>query len=218
MSKYTHDIKKVNYQSLKSEYSDPESLSYKKSRIVDEYIPDGGNYLDIGMGTGESIFLRLGKHDKIFGIDFDETSVSICKKKFDQYSDIKLMKAGINDIQTIFTEPFNCITCLDILEHIEEKDVAPALLKIKDSLNENGIFIFSGPGVFEKIKIFLGKSPTHLHSHSSYGWRNIIERAGFKILSIETVEFPIIHSNFLRKKIHLFGKCCIIVAQNRNNC
>ena len=79
-------LEKVNYTSLNSEYSDPTSLSYKKIRIVDGYIPNGRNYLDIGMGTGELISLRLGKHDKIVGIDYDETSVSICQKKFDQVS------------------------------------------------------------------------------------------------------------------------------------
>lgn len=210
-------VEKVNFKSLESEYADPESLSYKKIRIVDGYIPNGGNYLDIGMGTGELISLRIGKHDKIFAIDYDETSVLMCQKKFGQYSQINLKKSGISDIQNIFSEQFDCITCLDILEHIKEADVPPALLKIYDSLQKDGIFIFTGPGIFEKIKIFLGKSPTHFHSHSSYGWKKMISNAGFAIINVETVEFPIIQSDFLRRKVHLFGKCCIIVAQKKIN-
>lgn len=43
----------------------------------------------------------------------------------------------------------------------------------------------------------------------------MIRQAGFIIASVETVEFPIIHSKFLRKKLHLFGKCCLIVAHKR---
>lgn len=208
-------VRKVDFKSLESEYSNPDSISYQKIRIVDGYIPNKGNYLDIGMGTGELISLRIGKHNKIFGIDYDDISVSICQKKFGQYSKIKLLKLGIGDIQNVFSEKFDCITCLDILEHIKEAEVAHALQNIYESLHNNGIFIFSGPGIFEKIKIYLGKSPTHFHSHSSYGWKKMIENAGFTIINIETVEFPIIRSNFLRKNLHLFGKCCIIVAQKK---
>ncbi len=211
-------LEKTSYSSLELEYSDPDSLSYKKIRLVNSYIPGGGNYLDIGMGTGELITLRIGKHEKIFGIDPDEVSLTICQKKFDQYNDVNLIKASIGDIQYIFNGRFDCITCLDVLEHINEIAVSSALQNIYKSLNEAGIFIFSGPGIYEKIRIFLGQSPTHLHSHSSYGWKKYIKRAGFSIINVESVEFPLIHSEFLRKNIHLFGKCCVIVAQKKNIC
>jgi 2-polyprenyl-3-methyl-5-hydroxy-6-metoxy-1,4-benzoquinol methylase len=204
---------KVNYSSLNSEYTDPTSLSYKKLRIINAFIPDGGSLLDIGMGTGELISLRLGKHKKIFGIDCDDTSVSMCRKKFSQNPEILLSKAGISDIRTTFPEKFDCITCLDVLEHIEEREVSSSLSDIFMALRKNGILIFSGPGVVEKIRIFLGKSPTHLHSHSSHGWKKIIEKAGFTVICVETVEFPLIRSDFLRKKMHIFGKCCVIVAK-----
>lgn len=174
-------LEKVNYTSLNSEYSDPAGLSYKKIRIVDQYIPNGGNYLDIGVGTGELISLRVGKHQKITGVDNDETSVRICQKKFGKYHDINLISAGIADIKNKFNDKFDCITYLDILVHIEERDVEPSLQNIYNLFNEDDIFIFSGPGIFEKVRIFLGRSPTHLHSHSPYGWKKYIENVGFKI-------------------------------------
>jgi 2-polyprenyl-3-methyl-5-hydroxy-6-metoxy-1,4-benzoquinol methylase len=124
---------KENFKSLNSEYSDPDSLSYKKIQIANGNIPIGGNCLDIGMGIGELISLRVNKRDKLFGNDFDAKSVSFCGKK--------LMKTGINKFPTIFREQFDCITCLDILEHIEQKDVSSQLLNNYNSLNKNGIFI-----------------------------------------------------------------------------
>lgn len=208
----------VNFPALESEYANPNSLSFKKIQIVNEYVPEGGKFLDIGMGTGELISLRRGKHEHIYGIDSDDTSVQICKEKFNQCKDIVVSHGDINDIDNIFHEKFDCVTCLDILEHIEERNVPQVLINIFTSLNEGGMFIFSGPGIFEKIRILLGRSPTHLHSHSSYWWRKYIENTGFTIINVQSVEFPLINKEFLRRNFHLFGKCCIIVAQKKKVC
>ncbi len=96
------DFRKVNFEQLSSEYSDPESLQCKKLQIVDSYI-QGGALLDVGMGTDE-------------------------------------------------------------------------------------------------------------HSRSPSGWRGLIEGAGFKVTSVETVKFPILRSEYLRKNLCVLGKGCIIVT------
>jgi predicted TPR repeat methyltransferase len=207
----------VDFGALQSEYSDPASLGHKKIRLVNRYIPDGGRFLDIGMGTGDLIALRIGRHRQISGIDCSDTSVDLCGQKFGHLPDILLSKGTIEDFHTRYPEPFDCITCLDVLEHIEERDVAGVLHHIHDSLARGGIFIFTGPGIFEKARIFFGRSPGHLHSHSSYGWKSLIETAGFKIISVESVEFPLIRLEVLRKNLHLLGKCCLIVARKAGN-
>jgi SAM-dependent methyltransferase len=207
----------VNFQLLEKEYSDPTSLGYKKIHLINTLIPEGGRLLDIGMGTGALLSLRVGRHQQIIGIDNDDTSVAICKEKFGNNPEVEVTNAGISDIKNRVKGTFSCITCLDILEHIDEKDVAPSLQNIFSLLAEDGIFIFSGPGMFEKIRIFLGRSPTHLHSHTPHGWSRYVQNAGFKILDVQSVEYPVIHSEFLRKKFPIFGKCCVIVGQKRTD-
>lgn len=205
---------KENYKSLGFEYGNPNSLMFKKLRIVTSYISGGETLLDVGAGVGELIELEKRKFEKIYGIDTDEEAITICHKRFENDENIHIIRADINDLKSLFKdEKFDYITCLDVLEHIEVRACNNALKNIYDLLKDDGKFIFTGPGVLEKIRILLGRSPTHLHSHSSYGWKRIIERAGFDVRIAETVEFPIIHSNFLRKKLHLFGKCCLIVAE-----
>lgn len=203
----------MDYESLESEYSDCNSLSYKKIRIVNKYLPTGGEYLDIGSGTGEMIAVRTGKHKKIVGIDLDKDALSLCHHRFAHSPEITIIQAGIMDLPKHNLGNFDSITCLDVLEHINENDIPRALSNVYRLLNTQGIFIFSGPGIFEKIRIFIGKSPTHLHSHSSYGWMKMIKNAGFEIVNVETAEFPIFHTPILKKKLHLFGMCCIIVAR-----
>jgi ubiquinone/menaquinone biosynthesis C-methylase UbiE len=205
---------RVNYNSLKSEYLDPESLQYKKLRLVDQYISKGHSLLDIGSGTGEFIKLEINKFDEIYGVDADPESLKICVDSFKNKKHVHIFESNLQGLDVLFSDTkFDYITCLDVLEHIELIECKKVLQNIHHITTDLGFFIFTGPGIFEKIRISLGMSPTHLHSHSSYGWKKLIEEAGFEVLSVETVEFPLFDDDFLRKKIHIFGKCCTIISQ-----
>jgi len=206
----------VNYCQLFDEYSDPKSLQYKKMKIINSFIPSSNALLDIGMGTGELINIVKTKFNVKCGIDFDYNSFCICRKRFEGTSDIHLFHGETNILKDLFDDfKFDVITALDVLEHLSKKECEETLRICFDLLNEGGFFIFSGPGVFEKIRIHFGLSPTHLHSHSPFGWKKIIEKAGFKIVNVETVEFPLVNKKYLRKKFCIFGKCLIIVAIKR---
>lgn len=200
------------YRDLKKDYGNKESLMYKKLRIVDSYIDGGEFFLDLGVGTGELLELVKNKFSQSYGIDIEDESIEICKKRF-KNSNISIIQHSINNLNIFEEKKFNYITCCDVLEHVPLDESKDAINNIFKLLNNDGIFIFTGPGFFEKLKIRLGKSPEHIHSHSSYGWKKLIEEAGFKIISIETVEFPLINNEFLRKKLHIFGKCCLIIAK-----
>ncbi len=211
---------KENYEALLAQYKDPKSLMYKKLRSVDEYIntyieDSNSNYLlDIGMGIGELIHLEKDKFRFICGVDIDSEGVDYCKNRFLDYDNIEIILSDLKQIDSLlFKSKFDVITCLDVLEHIKPDDCINTLNCIHNLLNEDGLFIFTGPGIFEKIRIKLGLSPTHMHSHSSYSWAKLISESGYKILHVESIEFPILDNELLRNKMHLFGKCCLIVAK-----
>lgn len=205
---------RVNYESLKCEHSDPSSLQYKKLRHVSQYIPRGDSLLDIGAGTGEFIKLEIPKFDEIYGVDIDKESLKILMDRFKTKKNVHIIESDLKNLSIIFSKnKFDCITCMDVLEHIELQECKIVLQHIYEITKDFGLFVFTGPGIFEKIRISMGTSPTHLHSHSSYGWMKLIKEAGFDIRSVETVEFPLINSDFLRKNIHVFGMCCTIIAQ-----
>jgi ubiquinone/menaquinone biosynthesis C-methylase UbiE len=205
--------KRQDYDSLSREYADPTSLQYKKLRLVDSYITGGKNLLDFGTGTGELIKLEEKKFDNIYGIDSDEESVRICRTRFENDERIHIVKNNANNITGTFAGiRFDCISACDVLEHLKFRDCLKLLDSFYSLLDTDGIFIFTGPGVFEKMKIKLGRSPTHVHSHSSYGWARLITKAGFGLISVESVQFPLIQSSILRKRLHVLGQCCVITA------
>lgn len=205
---------RVNYESLNNEYADRDSLQYRKLQIIDSYIPKGIRLLDIGAGTGELINLEAHKFNEIYGIDVDSESIRICQQRVKNNTNIHIFETDLKNYDHIFGDKkFDCITCLDVLEHVTLTECKSILRTIYDLTNRSGLFIFTAPGIFEKARIFLGLSPTHLHSHSSYGWMKMIKDTGFTIVSVETVAFPLMDNELLRKKIHLFGKCCLIVSK-----
>jgi len=111
-------------------------------------------------------------------------------------------------------EKFDYVTACDVLEHIRLKEATKALQDVYSLLTKEGRLIFTAPGIFDKVKITIGKSSTHEHAHSSYGWMQIIRRGGFHIINVETVEFPLVHSNFLRKKLHIFASVALSLLRN----
>ncbi len=202
-----------DYHKLRLEYLDPNSLMYKKIRLVDSYVVGGDLMLDIGCGTGELIGIEKDKFKKIYGIDMDPDAVQISRNRFENSKNIVIKQESIEDLLNVFEDKrFDYISCLDVLEHVEVELCKKSLENIYNLLIENGIFIFTGPGIFNWIGITLKRSH-HLHTHSSYAWKRIIEKAGFKVIVVETVEFPLICRDVFRKNLHFFGKCCLIIAK-----
>lgn len=48
--------------------------------------------------------------------------------------------------------------------------------------------------------------------HSPMGWWKLISRAGFRPILVRTVDFPVLHNDFLCRKLHRFGICAMIKA------
>jgi predicted TPR repeat methyltransferase len=207
-------LKREDYVSLSNQYASVDSLMHKKMQLVDSYIPGGKALLDFGTGTGELIALESQKFDDLYGVDVNEESVTRCRNRFKNNANIHIIQNSGHDLGSLFADTrFDCIASCDVLEHVELDESKKLLAAFYSLLNSGGMFVFSGPGIFDKVKIRLGKSQTHGHAHSSYGWSRLIERAGFQIMHIESVEFRVIHSDLLRKRLHVFGDCCVIVAK-----
>jgi predicted TPR repeat methyltransferase len=193
--------KREDYQSLIRQYADPSSLAYKKLQFVDSHFTVGMNLLDLGTGSGELIELEKPKFDALYGVDSEEESLRICRRRFKNDKKIHIVQSSETDLTSLFQSTrFDCVAACDGLERMELKDCVELLDTFYYSLDFDGKFVFSGPGIFEKVRITFGRSPTHIQSHSSYGWSRLIRSAGVQPISTESVEFPLIHSPVVRKR------------------
>lgn len=208
---------KYDYDSLQKRYTSGQGLMSKKMKKVVSKIGSGNLLLDIGCGTGELLNRVKDRFELLYGVDIDDDAIKFCSKRFLNYENIRIAKCNVTELSKKFkgTE-FDYVTALDNLEHLEPDIARKCLEDIYILLKGSGRFIFTGPNWYNKIWIKLGKSKLHKYSHSSYGWAKMIEKSGLKIISIETVDFPILKDcNFLMKHLHIFGMCPLIVAEKR---
>ncbi len=205
------------YDSLNQQYQDPNSLMCKKLQLVERSLKSGASLLDVGAGTGEFVAMVKNKFELVVALDSRDESVEMLRERFRGIGKVTVLKEDATAIErSVRNQKFDVIAFLDVLEHLSIEGTINALQASERLLKDDGTLIISVPGFFEKVRIGLGRSPDHRHSHSSYGWMRICRRCGFRVKSVETVEFPLVHSDFLRRRVHLLGKCCLIVAEKRS--
>lgn len=74
--------------------------------------------LDTGCCTGFNLHL-LSKYGEVYGVDVEKKAVEYCRKR--GFKKIHLLKNGLK--LPFKNNYFDIITCLDVLEHIEEEEV-----------------------------------------------------------------------------------------------
>jgi len=99
--------------------------------------------LDCGCGTGElvgKISKKYQNYQKIFGFDFSEEAIRICRKKFPH---LKFFKMNILNPNLEYKNYFNTIICSEVLEHI--KNLPKAIKNLNLLLKNNGFLFISVP-------------------------------------------------------------------------
>lgn len=199
------------YSELDKDYKTSKSLMNKKMKLVASLLNKGKYFLDIGSGSGELISKIIHKYQKIIGIEINDNSIKILKEKFKNYNNVFILKTSVKDIKE---EKFDICTTLDVLEHLENPKTI--VKHIYNLLNSNGQYIITVPNWYDFIVSKLLKlNPYHITCHTIYGWKKILQDAGFKIELARSVEWPIMKSEFLAKKLPFFGKCLLFVCKKQ---
>jgi 2-polyprenyl-3-methyl-5-hydroxy-6-metoxy-1,4-benzoquinol methylase len=197
------------YTNLDAIYADPDSLMSRKIRLVERSLVPADSLLDLGCGTGAFIQQVKEKFKQITGTDADVRSVSRCSERFKGEAKISLRQMTAETIETLHTT-FDAVTCLDVLEHLDDPELA--LAKIHALLKPNGQLIVTMPNWYNRIIAYLVNDKLHKQFHSSLGWGAMLQRHGFRVVTIRTVAFPVINSDFLSRNLHLLGMCVLISA------
>ena len=108
--------------------------------ITIDYIK-GKTVLDIASGEGYGTNLLSKYAEKVFGVDIDETSIELAKKK---YSSKNLeFKIGRADLIPLEDSSMDVVVSFETLEHHDKHQ--EMMLEIKRVLKPGGILIMSTP-------------------------------------------------------------------------
>jgi 2-polyprenyl-3-methyl-5-hydroxy-6-metoxy-1,4-benzoquinol methylase len=182
----------------------------KKLALVKKYCL-GDRLLDFGCGTGDFIEIVKDRFKEIVGIDISRYAVQLCREKFYNSKNIIIVHGSHEDLKKLGY--FDCITALDVLEHLEYSYMLTVLREFFSIIKPGGRLIITTPNWYDKIFRILDKNRLHKHAHSSIGWRKIVSNIGWKPLFTRTVDFPLLHSEILCIKFHLFGMCVLNVFE-----
>jgi 2-polyprenyl-3-methyl-5-hydroxy-6-metoxy-1,4-benzoquinol methylase len=122
-----------------------------------------------------------------------------------------LLKCGELDSSHFPAEQFDVCLCLDVLEHV--RDLFPLLQEIHRILRPGAEVIVTVPNWYDIIiSGILRRNPLHINTFTPWRWMRRLKQAGFKIKYCRAVDFPILKSDLLARKIYFLGMCVLIVA------
>lgn len=159
---------------------------------------NGQKNLDIGCGVGYASEILHANNFDIYGIDIADDAIKLAQQRIPSGN---FTLANSNGQIKFDDSYFNNITCLGVLEHIENpesivsesyrvlKNNGKALFSVPNSINPY-FAIAGGTGQIREVPLRLGQ------------WKKMFENAGFKVISIGKDPGPTILRTFpLIKKI-----------------
>jgi SAM-dependent methyltransferase len=145
-----------------------------------------GSALEIGCGDGYFLEFLKKKGWGVFGV---EPSLYAC-----EYAKKNLgldVFCGILDDFRAKAGSFDLIYMFEVLEHLHDPFLS--LCKIKDMLNNDGVLVITVPNFSGLLRKLFGANwhfidlPRHLFHFSRKTAQLILEKSGFRILSLESV-------------------------------
>ncbi len=200
------------YEYLKDSYDSPGHLMYKKMRLVLGTITGGRAILDFGCGQGELLRREMDRFDRVVGIDVSEKALELTRKNLKDSPKAELYL--YEDSMPSMDGGFDWVTCLDVLEHLE--DPVRVLRELHGLMSPGGRLIVAVPNWYDIINSkLLGRNKYHIQTHTPWGWMAMLKKAGFAVTSVRAVDFPVIGSDLLARLLYFFGMCIFILAEKR---
>ncbi|MEW6376487.1 MAG: class I SAM-dependent methyltransferase [Thermodesulfobacteriota bacterium] len=210
MKKEEKNLNDTLFNEIISTYSNPNHLMHKKMKHVLKYVQPGNALIDVGCGIGEFLVRLQDRFHTLVGVDISQPEIEFAKKRLGNSSNVFLHCGKLESFH-FPDEHFNVCLCPDVLEHVPT--LFPLLQEIYRILRTHGDLIVTVPNWYDIIvSKILNKNPQHVNTFTPWHWMAILKKAGFKIRFYRAIDFPLISSEFLSKKIPILGMCILIVA------
>lgn len=156
-----------------------------------ELIKRGGNLLDLGCGVG--LFLESINDSelfkwKLFGVDINEKLIKEAKTRLDKK--VSNLYSGILTSLGFKRHFFDCVVCLDVLEH--DNLLESTLNEIKKILKPSGLLLIQSPNQRSVMAYLCGSLwdwwavPDHIFHFNPQAFTTILKDHGFRIRKLYT--------------------------------
>lgn len=165
-------------------------------RLLDAIkITDGGKVLEVGSGDGLFSFeaATMLKHCRVIGMELNACEALACEKiaRTEGLENLQFQQGILSDFN--WTNEFELVFCLDVLEHIKED--LKAAVQIHDALKSNGTVLIHVPsrhyqdvdGSMHTVEDELAWkiNPGHVRNgYTEEELTNLLSSAGFKSIEV----------------------------------
>lgn len=150
----------------------------------------GSKVLDIGCATGFILSKLDGDGFDTYGVDISEFALSCAEK----ITSAQLQLADANKPLPFKENSYKVVLALDIIEHLDSP--ANFCREVRRILKPGGLFLLHTPNIssiFEKLmgeNWFGYKDKSHLYLFNKKNLTYLLCRAGFRVLTGETISYP----------------------------
>ena len=160
---------------------------------------------DIGCGPGLTLnILKSLGYDSLEGTDLSERATRIA-----QSLGLKVNSANsIGDLETKAAASYECILAIDVIEHLEKKDLVKLLEVVRTKLKPGGVFILRFPnGDSPLVGRHLFNDVTHVWTYTSVALTGLLAMAGFRNAGFIDEAVPFARGNrFLKVPVRLLSQ------------
>lgn len=176
-----------NYENLeKTHWWHLARLEILKS-ICDDYIASENRILNLGVATGETS-LMLNAYGEVLSLEYDKETHDFLKRK----KGINAVLGSATDIP-FDDNSFDCICCFDVLEHIENDDLA--VQEIYRCLKPGGVAIITVPA-YNFLWSNHDIEMHHFRRYNKFQLNKIFTKYGFLVLKLSYFNFFLFHPIF----------------------
>ncbi len=199
-------------------------LTQTRIRLLLSLLQPGRMFLDLGCGPAELIrdACEQNLFDRYVGVDASARGIAI-GLKYIHNPRIELHVADITTFLAQWNEMADCVVCSDILEHLPEAQIMDVLRLVRERMMPGASLIITVPNAYgdrfnriahhrlisrEKaldMDIFRAFPDLHISLFSKQKWWRLLQSHGFELGLFRSVDFPIIHSEWLCRQFPQAG-------------
>ena len=175
-------------------------IQYFKKNYL-KYMPENKNakILEIGTGMGQfySFCLKYG-YTNYEGIDLSPEEIQFVKKNINE--DVMIHQMDVLDyLREASAKSFDVVVYNDVIEHLYKDEICELLLRVKDILKPDGVFLIKTPNMANPFVSTAGRyiGFDHEIGFTEVSMREILKATGYKNIKIVGtniyVVFPVLN-------------------------
>ena len=155
-------------------------------RVLEQLLPHKGRLLEIGCSYGH--FLSKARADGwvVEGVEISQSAAAWAQETLS----LRVHNGTLEKVSPELKSPFDAVAMFHVLEHAPEP--GRLVLQAKELLRPGGVLVIRTPNASSWIAKRCGATwewltpPAHIHIFSPASLRILMERAGFRIVSVTT--------------------------------